>query len=69
MDYGRTVATWPIGEEIAGEADTRRHFPQDLDALPKYNGLSVEQMLGDTAEMPFGARATKQLIICRATNA
>jgi len=64
VNHITTVTTWSPGEEIAGEVDMRMYFPQELDALLKYNGLPVERKFSDYAGTPFDAGATKQLIIC-----
>ncbi len=69
VNHITTVTTWSSGEEIAGEVDMRMYFPQELDALLKYNGLPVERKFSGYAETPFGAGATKQLIMCRAGSA
>ena len=47
----------------------RMYFPQELDALLKYNGLPVAQKFSDYAGTPFGPGATKQLIVCTAERA
>lgn len=59
-----TYTTWPTGEAVAGEVDMRMFFPQELDALLKYNGLPVVWKYADYAGTPFGPGATKQLVIC-----
>jgi hypothetical protein len=45
------------------------YFPQELDALLKYNGLPVAQKFSDYAGTPFGPGATKQFVICKAERA
>ena len=69
VNHITTYTTWSSGEEVAGEVDMRMYFPQELDALLKYNGLLIERKFSDYAGTPFGAGATKQLIICRAERA
>ena len=69
VNHITTYTTWSSGEEIAGEVDMRMYFPQELDALLKYNGLPVVQKFGDYAATPFGPGATKQLIVCTAERA
>ena len=69
INHITTYTTWSSGEEIAGEVDMRMYFPQELDALLKYNGLPVAQKFSDYAGTPFGPGATKQLIVCTAERA
>ena len=69
INHITTYTTWSSGEEIAGEVNMRMYFPQELDALLKYNGLPVERKFSDYAGTPFGAGATKQLILCKAERA
>ena len=51
-------------EEAVEEFTVRVYFPQELDALLKYNGLAVESKFGNYDESPFAAASPKQLIIC-----
>jgi hypothetical protein len=44
----------------------RIYFPQELDAMLKYNGSEIEAKLGDYNGRPFDSEAPKQLVICRA---
>ncbi len=43
----------------------RQFFPQEIDALLKYNGFQIEQKFGDYAETKFASNSPKQLIICQ----
>ena len=61
-----TYHAWPTGEQVVGELNMRMYFPQELDALLKYNGLPVGQKFGDYEGTPFGHGAMKQLIVCKA---
>ena len=49
---------------IDGELVIRMYFPQELDALIKYNGLTIEAKYGDYDQGPFGPESEKQLIVC-----
>lgn len=66
----KRITTWhPIpgtDEEIAGELNIRMYFPQELDALIKYNGFAIDSKFGDYEQTPFGPESEKQIIICSA---
>jgi len=66
VNHITTYTAWPTGAEIVGTMDMRMFFPQELDALLKYNGLPVAWKYGDYAGTPFGPGATKQLVVCEA---
>jgi SAM-dependent methyltransferase len=51
--------------EIEGELTVRMYFPQELDALFKYNGFEIEAKYDSYERTPFGPESEKQLIICR----
>jgi hypothetical protein len=51
--------------EIEGELDMRMYFPQELDALIKYNGFALECKYGSYDQTAFGAESQKQLVVCR----
>lgn len=51
-------------EEIIEELNMRIYFPQELDALLKYNGFEIEAKFGNYDETPFTSAAPKQLIVC-----
>jgi SAM-dependent methyltransferase len=53
-------------DEIEGQLVIRMYFPQELDALCKYNGLEIEAKYGAYDGRPFDATSEKQLIVCRA---
>lgn len=50
-------------EEVVEELNMRIYFPQELDALLKYNGFGIEAKFGDYDETPFASAAPKQLIV------
>jgi SAM-dependent methyltransferase len=51
--------------EIEGELNMRMYFPQELDALIKYNGFVLECKYGSYDQIAFGAESQKQLVVCR----
>jgi hypothetical protein len=52
--------------EIEGELNMRMYFPQELDALIKYNGLQIEHKYDSCEQTAFGPGSEQQLIVCRA---
>ncbi len=55
------------GPEVrVGELNMRMYFPQELDALLKYNGFAIERKHGAYDLSPFGPASGKQLLVCRA---
>lgn len=53
-------------EEAVEELNIRIYFPQELDALLKYNGLAIASKFGNYDEAPFESASAKQLIVCSA---
>jgi SAM-dependent methyltransferase len=51
--------------ELEGELDMRMYYPQELDALLKYNGFLIESKYGSFDRAPFGAHSEEQIIVCR----
>lgn len=51
--------------EIEGELNIRMYFPQELDALIKYNGFVIENKYGSYDQTDFDTESEKQLVICR----
>lgn len=51
-------------EQPSGELDMRMYFPQELDALLKYNGLTIERKYGDHDGTPFGPGSGQQIPVC-----
>ena len=51
--------------EIEGELNLRMYFPQELDALIKYNGFVLECKYGSYDQTAFDAESEKQLVVCR----
>ena len=56
----------PGQKESEGKLDMRMYFPQELDALMKYNGFTVEAKYGSYDWSPFDSQAEKQLLVCSA---
>jgi ubiquinone/menaquinone biosynthesis C-methylase UbiE len=53
--------------EYAGALNMRMYFPQELDALIKYNGFRIDAKYGSHERGPFTANSEKQLIVCAMT--
>lgn len=51
-------------EEIEEELNLRIFYPQEIDALLKYNGFTIEEKFGDYDMAPFKSGSPKQIIIC-----
>jgi len=51
--------------EIEGELNLRMYFPQELDALLKYNGFVIENKYGNEDRREFDKDSETQLIVCR----
>jgi SAM-dependent methyltransferase len=47
------------------ELNMRIFYPQELDALLRYNGFTIESKYGDYDETPFVSESPKQLVVCR----
>jgi SAM-dependent methyltransferase len=43
----------------------RMWFPQEIDAVVKYNGFEIESKYGNYDETPFRGDSPKQIVICR----
>jgi hypothetical protein len=43
----------------------RMFYPQEIDALLRYNGFTIEHKFGDFDETPFQGASPKQLIVSR----
>lgn len=52
--------------ETSEDLPMRMYFPQELDALLKYNGLGIEGKFGDFDRSPFCSRSAQQVIVCTA---
>lgn len=54
-------------EERVDELNMRIFFPQEIDAILKYNEFTIENKFGDFKENPFGQGSPKQIIVSRKT--
>ena len=54
----------PGEEETEGELNMRMYFPQELDALIKYNGFVIDDKYGDYDQTTFDSQSEKQLVVC-----
>jgi SAM-dependent methyltransferase len=54
--------------EIEGELNLRMIFPQELDALVKYNGFQIEAKYDSYERTAFGPESEQQLLVCRAAS-
>lgn len=52
-------------EEFIEKLDMRIFFPQELDALLKYNGFTIEEKYGDFEGSTFNKDSLKQIVVCR----
>ena len=50
-------------EMAAGDLNMRMYFPQELDALFKYNGFAIEHKYGGTDRSPFNAASSMQVFV------
>ena len=55
----------PDGSEVTEKLPLRMFYPQELEALLKYNGFGVEQKYGDYDESPFESGSPMQIVVCR----
>jgi SAM-dependent methyltransferase len=53
------------GDESVEELNMRVFFPQELDALVRYNGFIIEAKCGSFDESPFTSKSPRQIVICR----
>ncbi len=60
-----TYHRFPNGPEVQGSLTMRMYYPQELDALLKYNGFTIEQKFGDYEGKPFDSKSEQQIIIAR----
>ena len=51
-------------DETLDEINIRMYYPQELEALLKYNGFRVDARFGDFDETPFASTSNRQIIIC-----
>lgn len=56
--------TMPDGARATDKLELRMFYPQELDALLKYNGFEIEHRFGDFDRSPFKPGSPKQIMIC-----
>lgn len=57
--------SYSIADEIiCSELKLRIFFPQELDALLKYNGFNIKAKYGDFDRTPFTSDSKRQILIC-----
>ena len=54
-------------DEIVGGLNLRMYFPQELDALLKYNGLRIKEKFGNWDREVFRPDSKHQLCFCTTT--
>jgi SAM-dependent methyltransferase len=54
-------------DEAEGTLDLRMYFPQELDALFRYNGFQIEEKYGDLYRSPFTTTSRKQVFVLSTT--
>ncbi len=54
-------------DEVVGGLNLRMYFPQELDALLKYNGMKVREKFGNWDRDSFGPDSRHQLCFCTTT--
>ena len=55
----------PDGGTARHDLICRMWFPQEIDAIVKYNGFEIEHKYGDYDESAFRAESPKQIAVCR----
>lgn len=69
IKYNKTFHKMPDQkEEIEGTLTMRMYFPQELDALFKYNGFQILHKYGDHNRTPFTATSSMQLFVLTHTS-
>lgn len=51
-------------DESVGELEMRMYFPQELDALVRYNGFVIDAKYGSYERGAFASSSEKQLVVC-----
>ena len=51
-------------DEIVGGLNLRMYFPQELDALLEYNGMTIDEKFGSWDRVPFDSSSKHQLYLC-----
>ena len=62
--------TYSIDDKIiskSNEMKLRMFFPQELDAILKYNGFEIDAKYGDFEYTPFDSNPERQIFVCQIT--
>jgi SAM-dependent methyltransferase len=54
-------------EETTATLNLRMYYPQEIEALLRYNGFDLYARYGDYDETPFTGQSSRQLIVCAST--
>ena len=58
--------SYSIGDKtISNEMKLRIFFPQELDAILKYNGFKIYAKNGDFDQTPFTSDSKRQILVCQ----
>jgi SAM-dependent methyltransferase len=68
INHVKTYYQYQSLKEETGELTMRMYFPQELLALVKYNGFTVEQSFGDYRMSPVDVNSTKLILVLKAIN-
>ena len=53
-------------DDVVGGLNLRMYFPKELDALLKYNGMTIRRKFGNWDRGPFGPDSRHQICFCTA---
>lgn len=68
INHVKTYYKYKSLKEETGSLTMRMYFPQELLALIKYNGFTVEQSFGNYKMSPFDQNSSKQILVLKAIN-
>ncbi len=60
----RVVQYKGMTDEIVGGLNLRMYFPQELDTLLAYNGMTIDEKFGDWDRVSFDSSSKHQLYLC-----
>ena len=73
-DKANQILLWRLSYSIADkiiskskELKLRMFFPQELDAILKYNGFEIDAKYGDFEYTPFDSNPERQIFVCQIT--
>lgn len=74
-DKASQILLWRLSYSIAdkiisksSKMKLRIFFPQELDALLKYNGFNIKAKYGDSNYIPFDSNSGRQIFVCHVKN-